>query len=260
MKREKPNDEILEKVIEIFGKDKKNYAKIFFNLSKSKLEKFNQLISQIHKIKYRRKKRERLLGNQSKALPYSYFLELLKFFDSNKRVQLAILIQGFQGLAECDVIRLKIDNFNFQSHYMRYTRKKTGVCINIPIHHVVEYELQRYIVENLDEIKKHNNYIFYSNAVVRLKEHISERYLRQEVSSALQKKGYWITYAQSSDGRDLHKYTNHSLRGCAATLIWNQNHNIKEVQQLLGHSPKSVETTFLYIQDEETNLWKYMRR
>lgn len=255
-------EKISKKIVKAFEKydySKKDISDYIMNLSKHNLEQLNKTISEIHKIKYRNRKRIRLLGNQSKAIPWDFFLELVHYFKFEKRLQLCVLIQGICGLAESDVVRLKFKDFDFDEHYLRYNRIKTHKDVDPPLHPLIESEIKKWYQENKEEIEKHDNYLFFSNAVVRSEEHITEGWLRNNVADALKKLGYWKKYADSIDNRELHKYTDHSLRGCAATKVFKQHHNIREVQQLLGHSPNSIEHTMVYIQDEDSLLFKDVR-
>lgn len=89
---------------------------------------------------------------------------------------------------------------------------------------------------------------------------ISEHWLRNKIHKALKELGINEKYARASDGRNLWLYSSHSLRGHAGTHIYDKTHNLRSVQKILDHSPRSYSSTMLYVGNREDDLKDVLRK
>lgn len=249
----------MKSICKEFPIDSKILAFCLYNLGKHDTEELHQLISWAHKEKYRQNRKSRLLGDESKACGDGIYQDVLNYFVKNDRLHIAVEIQGIDGPRESDVIEITKNNIDFDEHKIRIYNHKSEEWYSVPMNDELEKDLKEYIEKYSDEIDSHSGYILFSNAVVRSSEHISEGWLRRNVAKAMQETGHWKVYAISSDGRELHKYTDHSLRGHAATQVLKKSHDMQQVQKLLDHKRKSIESTMVYVEDSEDGLFKTMR-
>jgi len=229
--------------------DLENFILFYYNLSFDNMKRLSSLCYQIRKIKYSHKK-GRLLGNQTKAMPDDVFNKLLGFVNQKwgEKVKLALEFEGIEGPRGEDVVRLRLDDIDFDKHIVRIYNRKVNRMYEIPLNKDLENELKHFITENRKEIEAHNGYIFYSQNPFQKRNFLSQKWLRNIVRKALDKLGLNKVYAVDAKGRKLHLYSLHSLRGHAATRIYKKTHDLEKVQELLDHTPSSTKTTMLYIE------------
>lgn len=258
-------EEILKELKKIYGTDFKNMFNFFYNLPKNKLESISHISNIFRENNFERRK-QRLLGTKSKAMPDFIFKKVLEHFSSLHEKRYKVLkmiyeVQGVEGMRIGDLLELKTNNIDFISHEITLINHKSrGRIYTIPMAKQVEEDLKEYINEFEDDIKKHDNYLFFSNAVVTKHKNLSQQYVNRELVAYLEEEGLEKVYAIDRKGRKRRLFTTHSERGHAATTLFKKtNGNIRAVQKLLDHSPKSISTTGVYIQDEEDLVYKVMR-
>jgi len=256
----------VEKILKsVFKKDDvTNELNFLQKLSKHKLERLNKAVAATYKIKYKSRKRERLLGNDVKTMPEEIYLQLLNYLKIKKdeRTYVAVVFEGLEGSRVGDVVELKLDNINFTTHKARVYNHKAEHWYSVTLTKEVEELLKNWISKNLSKIKENDNYIFFSTSQNKEqnKKHLSNDTIRNHIYRALKDLGLRDVYATSIDGRTLGKYSSHSLRGHAGTRAYElSHHDIRAVQKVLDHSPKSYETTLLYIGSQEDEYDKIMR-
>lgn len=226
-------------------------------LSKHKLENLKKILQELIKIKYPHRK-GRLLGNMSKAMPSDIWHKLLKNV-KDEELYLIYLVQGIQGCRIGDVVTLKVNDIDTDSHILRVFNHKEDRYYSVPLNKVVELKLKHWISKNIEDIKSHSGYVFFTRDDIHHKyaknPYLTPQYVNRKLVQFLDEMKLNKVYAIRTDGAKLHLYTTHSQRGHAATRIYLKNKNIKEVQHLLDHSPRSVDTTMLYI-GEDSELEK----
>ena len=261
-------EKLKEYLIEKFGKPK-NFEEIeekahffsikhiekLFSYSKHKLEYEIFLCNLVIRTKYPKKK-YRLLGTDSKAMPHDVYEKLINSL-SNEKLRLVLKYEGIEGPRGEDAVKLKLNDLNFKEHKVTIYNTKAKRFYSIPLNVKFEEELTGFINRHKKEINEHNGFIFFSSNPVQKREYLSEKYLRNLVVGKLKELGLEEEYAISSNGRHLNKYGLHSLRGHAATELFKKTHNIKLAQILLDH--KDSEVTMLYIGGMNNELVKAMR-
>jgi integrase len=183
----------------------------------------------------------RKLGNQNRIIDGEELKPTLEDIKKNfgDKFYLASKFESIEGSRGQDTVRLKLDDLDFEHHEVSITNRKIGGHIyKLPLNRELEDEIHDFIENNLCEIKKHNNYIFF-NSDPRRKgvNHISQSYLRTIFRNTLKKLNLYHVYAKSSDGRDLGLECLHSLRGHAANRIYEKSgHNAEKVKEFLDHT------------------------
>jgi len=241
------------KLKKIYGEDEaRKQLDILCSLSKHKLECFPSIINWIKWNKFSTK-HGRLLGTKSKAMPDNIFKKLLNACD-NERIKLLIEYDGFEGPRPHSAVQLKTSDLNFEEHTVTIHNFKENRFYTLPLNKQVETHLREFIKNHHEEIKEHDNYIFFSLNPKQKRNFLSDRYVKNFIVSKLKELGLQKEYAISKDGRHLYLYGFHSIRGHAITQAYEKsNHNVKMAQKVADHSPKSVDITMLYISslDEE---------
>lgn len=221
--------------------------------SKHQIENLKKDLQELLKIKYKHRK-GRLLGNMSKAMPDCIFEKLLQHV-KDEELHLIYLVQGIQGCRIGDILTLKKENIDLDAHSMRIYNHKEDRFYSIPLNKVVESNLVKWMKSNSEQIRAHCGYLFFSRDDIhhkyRKNAYLSSQFVNRKLIQFLDELKLNKVYALRKDGGELHLYTTHSGRGHAATRIYSKHHNLKEVQQLLDHSPRSVETTMLYLENEQ---------
>lgn len=225
------------------------------HFSKHKLEELQQTIKELIKAKYPHV-HGRLLGNMSKALPHDLFLELLQISTKKPKVHIAVQLQGVEGLRVGDTVTIKRPDLDFSNHEIHIYNHKEDRWYVLPLNPALEAEIKEFISNHDQEITDHADFVLYSG--VR-SEHISQNWLRNQEAKMLEKICRPV-YEHSKDGRNLHLYSSHSLRGHAATQAWEKSdHQLQVVQELLDHSPSSADTTMLYLERKRKDLRKVLK-
>lgn len=191
----------------------------------------------------------RLLGTKTKAMPDRVYLKLIDYVRRywGQKVALALEFEGIEGPRGEDVVRVKLQDFNFEKHSVVITNRKAKRVYEVPLNKEIEEEILEYVSNNEDKIKKKGNYIFFSNNPVQIRKHLSERYLKNVVHKALDDLGLNVIYGYDSLGRARYLYSLHSLRGHAASRILAKSHgDYRKAQEVLDH--QDLETTMLYIE------------
>lgn len=195
---------------------------------------------------------ERLLGTKTKAMPDWIYLKVIDYIGKywGTKIKLALEFEGIEGLRGEDVVRVKLEDFNFDLHLVNIKNRKSGGRVyQVPLNPEIEHEILDHIHKNYNEIKKHKNYVFFSNNPVQIRNHISERYLKNVVHKALEDLNLNIIYAYDSLGRPRYLYSLHSFRGHAASRIFKNSHgDFKKAQEILDH--QDLSTTLLYLEKD----------
>ena len=249
---EKSKDEKLKDKIKCFKsrEDLIKYVQFYSEFGFDDMKRIAGLGYYIRKTKYH-KCHGRLLGNKTKAMPDNVYLKLIDYVKNNigEKQKLALEFEGIEGARGEDTVRLKLNDFNFKDHIVHILNRKRARWYEVPLNHDLEVRLKKFISKNIDEIKSHKNYIFFSKNNGREKEHITQKYLKTLVYNVLKKLNLNKVYSKSSDGRNLYLYSLHSLRGHAGTRVDNKTgHDLKKVGELLDHEPGSADVTMLYLE------------
>lgn len=234
--------------------------KKIYSMSKHKLEDLKRDIQSLINSKYPRRK-GRLLGTRSKAMPNETYYKLLNYFREDKKVQLAIKIMGTLGPRVGDVIKIKISDIDFKKHSIMIYNSKESRYYELPLEKKLEKDIANFISQNYHKIKENKDHIFFSEEISnKQRNHISSGWIRKCIGNALKDINCNKRYGKSTDGRDLWLYSSHSLRGRAGTCIYENTNNLRSVQRLLDHSPKSFSSTMLYIGNNEQDIEDYFRK
>lgn len=259
-------EEIMETLKEYHGNEAETMFNFFFAMSRPKIERYSRDI--IWKIRYLKfhHTRGRKLGDKTKAMPDSIYLRVIEHFKKIKDDELALAyeLEGIEGCRIGDLISLQLDNIDFDRHIMRIYNHKSKRWYEIPIDKSIEADLQTFIVEQHNEIAKHNNYIFFTrddeHHPNRKEEHLTQQYINRKLVKYLDEIGVNQVYAhRAGDNGKLHLFTTHSGRGHAATRIKNLTGKKEDAAMLLNHSPRSVDSTELYFERDDGDLFKVMR-
>lgn len=195
---------------------------------------------------------ERLLGTKTKAMPDWIYLKVIDYVGKvwGNKIKLALEFEGIEGPRGEDVVRVKLEDFNFELHSVSIKNRKSGGRVyQVPLNPEIEAEILEHIHKNYDQIKKHKNYVFFSNNPVQIRNHLSERYLKNVVHKALEDLNLNQIYAYDKLGRPRYLYSLHSFRGHAASRIFKKsNGDYKRAQEILDHMDLS--TTLLYLEKD----------
>lgn len=262
----KYDDEIIKNLSNYFQKDvAKNIYEYFWQLSRPQIESFSKVIWGIRYKKYPHT-RGRKLGEKTKALPDGIYKKVIDHFkNKDEELALAYEIEGIEGSRVGDTLRLKLNNIDFQSHILHIYNHKSKRWYQVPIAPDVEDHLHSWINIHNKEIKEHDNFIFFTrddkHHPNRKENHLTQQYVNRKLVAFLDSIGAEQVYAiRNGDGGKLHLYTTHSGRGHAATRIKNLTGKKEDAAKLLNHSPRSAETTELYFERDENELFEVMRR
>ncbi len=256
---ENSKDEKVKNYIKAFDskEDLIKFIKFYSNLGFDDMKRVSSLGYFIRKTKYHYA-HERLLGNKTKAMPEEIYQKLIDYVSKNIGIKekLALEFEGIEGPRGEDVVRIKLDDFDFDKHIVKILNRKRKRWYEIPLNKDLESEIKDFINSNEDNIKNHENYLFFSLNPVQKRNHISQKYLKTLVYNVLKKLGLNKVYSKSYDGRNLNLYTLHSLRGHAGTRVYEKTgHDLEKVQELLDHEPGSADVTMLYVErDSEKDL------
>lgn len=248
----------------IGDKFKQKYGDDMFNFlnvkSKHQIEEFKKDIQDFLNEKYPHRK-GRLLGSMSKAMDEEPYLKLLRYAKSvNIKVFIAILIEGELGQRIGDVVKIKITQFDFVKGYLYAYNSKSKRNYEIPMSDWVKAEIQDYINYFMHDIMRFDNYLLFPNDFKHhpTKKHLTEHYVNRKVKEYLKVLEHDVIYAKSEDGRDLHLFTSHSLRGRAGSYVYEKsNHNTRLVQKFLDHSPRT--NTEVYLRSNNQELEEVIR-
>ncbi|MCA9497043.1 MAG: tyrosine-type recombinase/integrase [Nanoarchaeota archaeon] len=237
-----------------------------YGMSCSKLERLQKKIRQIIKEKYRSHRRERLLGTKTKAIPEDIFQQVLTYFKKvDPELALIYEVQGIEGQRISDVLNMKIQDLNFKDHIISIYNQKSNRWYDLPLDQKVEMDLSKWVKNNKFEIENHNNFIFFTrddeHHPRRKTDHLTQQYVNRRFVLFLDSRGLNKVYARrKGDGGKLHLYTTHSDRGHAATRIKNITGSREAAAKLLDHSPRSGDSTDLYFERSDDDLFKAMRK
>jgi len=259
-------EEIIEDLKEYFGESKAETAfDFYYSMTRPKIEYFSKILWRIRYLKYPHT-RGRKLGNKSKAIPDRIWKAVLEHFKLvNDEVALAVEIEGIEGPRINDVLCLKVNDVDFKKHELNVYNHKCKRWYNVPLSLDMETDLNNYIKKHKKEIEAHDNYLFFTkddkHHPNRRYNHLEQHYINRKLKEYLKESGFDVIYAhREGDNAPLHQYTTHSNRGHAATQIEKKTGDMKLVQKLMDHSPRSLSTTMLYIEDEDDELRNVMRK
>lgn len=248
----------------MYDKLEKKYGKEFSNFitvkSKHQLEDLKKDIQDFINCKYPHRK-GRILGSSCKAMSEDMYHKLLNYAKTiNVKLYIAILIEGELGIRVGDVVTLKLENFDLVNGYVFLHNSKSNKEYSLPLNNFIRDELEDYFNYFMGEIIKFDNYILFPNDFrhhPKIK-HLTSHYVNKKLKECIQVIGGGVVYGHSSDGRPLHLFTSHSLRGRAASYIYEKgNNNIRMAQRLLDHSPRT--DTQVYLRNNEEDFEKLIR-
>lgn len=195
---------------------------------------------------------QRILGTKTKAMPDWIYLKVIEYVGKvwGDKIKLALEFEGIEGPRGEDVVRVKVTDFNFEKHSVRIkNRKSRGRVYEIPLNPEIEAEILEHIERNQEAIKNKNGYVFFSDNPVQIREHLSERYLKNVVHKALEDLNLNVIYGYDILGRPRYLYSLHSFRGHAASRIFKKSHgDYRRAQEILDH--QDLQTTLLYLEKD----------
>ena len=256
------NEKISDKVNLVFSstEELKKYVEFFWNLSYNKMRYLNAINNYLHDRKYKKKK-GRILGTKSKAMPDDIYNKLIEYVGKfiGEKQQLALEFEGIEAPRGEDTVEVKEKDIDFIEHKVTIHNQKKDRYYDITLNRDIEKKLKKFIAEHHEDIEDHNGFVFYSDNPVQKNQHISQKYLKTLVHNVLEILELNKVYGVAEGGRKLYLYSLHSLRGHAATRVMRKTNDLSIVQQQLDHQPNSAATTMLYIERDESKLDDAMR-
>ena len=182
-------------------------------------------------------------NNKSKNLPKSLsdnevnqiFNYLEKTMDKNKLRNKAIfeLLYGC-GLRVSELINLDIENINFEESQIKCTGKGNK---------------QRVVPTNDNCLKSINDYIELERYILKIKE--PKALFLNKNGRRVSRQTIWTTVKECTNKLNLSiEVTPHTLRHSFATALLKGGANIREVQELLGHSSLSATQIYTFLDND----------
>ena len=182
-------------------------------------------------------------NNKSKSLPKSLsdnevnqiFNYLEKTKDKNKLRNKAIfeILYGC-GLRVSELINLDIENINFEESQIKCTGKGNK---------------QRIVPTNDNCLKSINDYIEFERNILKIKE--PKALFLNKNGRRVSRQTIWITVKECTYHLNLSiEVTPHTLRHSFATALLKGGANIREVQELLGHSSLSATQIYTFLDND----------
>lgn len=185
-------------------------------------------------------------------MPDWIYLKVIDYIGKywGNKIKLALEFEGIEGPRGEDVVRVKVTDFHFDKHAVSVKNRKSGGRVyEIPLNPEIEAEILEHIENNIDKIKKHKGYVFFSENPVQIRNHLSERYLKNVVHKALADLNLNVIYGYDVLGRPRYLYSLHSFRGHAASRIFKKSHgDYRRAQEILDH--QDLATTLLYLEKD----------
>lgn len=153
----------------------------------------------------------------------------------------AVCFFAYLGMRASDVIRLKFSDIDWNKGQIQFTQYKTGLPLTLPLLDEVKYPLIDYI-RNARYAGDDKEHIFISLRSPH-KAYSDGNAVYTAVSRCIDRSGV------DTDGR--HRGP-HALRHSLATNLMNENVQLSEISDILGHS--STVTTEIYLTIDEKNL------
>lgn len=148
----------------------------------------------------------------------------------------AILLLAFRlGIRGCDIKRLKTENFDFKDKKeIRFVQSKTGNPVVLPLLPDVGWAVLNYLKDG----RPHSDspYIFIKHAAP-YNEFTEGNHMYNMVVKYARRAGITLSRDQ--------KYGIHSLRHTLATMLLEQNTDLKDISNILGH--EKADTTNIYL-------------
>ena len=163
--------------------------------------------------------------------------ETKKLFDviDNKKHQLMIKLLYATGMRVSELVKLKVNDFEFNNNYGWIMDGKGGKDRLF----VVALKLKNELIKFISEHKLHNwDWLFKGQGI----NHYSTESIRAIIKKAV---------INSKINKNIHP---HTLRHSFATHLIQNGYAIMEVQPLLGHN--SINTTMIYLHMASPNLLK----
>tara|TARA_X000001036_G_scaffold430584_1_gene463491 strand:+ start:95 stop:1000 length:906 start_codon:yes stop_codon:yes gene_type:complete len=182
-------------------------------------------------------------NNKSKSLPKSLpDIELIKIFkllnkskDKNKLRNKAIfeIFYGC-GLRVSELINLDIENINFEESQIKCTGKGNK---------------QRIVPTNDNCLKSINDYIELERNILKIKE--SRSLFLNKNGRRISRQTIWTTVKECTKDLNLSiEVTPHTLRHSFATELLKGGANIREVQELMGHSSLAATQIYTFLDND----------
>jgi len=186
--------------------------------------------------------------------------ELKKFFSVvDKRKDLvAFLTQLGLGLRVGELVRLRLDDINFQREEVRVRNIKTKEIDFLLLPNFAGVELQAWTEDYQEDILAHDGYVFFSSNRATKRKHISEGYLRKAFRRYIKIAGlddYYVVIPvvgkQAGEERRLFRLTTHSLRHSMITRVYKQTKDMVLAQRIGRHSTFNTTETYINLHKSE---------
>lgn len=227
--------------------------KIFCNnLSDHKLKQLSNIIRSTRKEKFPERS---LSENVNRTFSDQ---ELIKFFAAidNPKYRLLFMIQYTLSLRISEVCIIKVDSVDFIRSTLSIFEPKTKRLIEKKVPNEVFIQLLEYIEKNKEQIRKCDNYLWYSEGTKNkqsLAKHLSPDYLRKVFREIRVKAGLNKVYALSHQGLPLYTLATHSLRRTGITKMATAlGGDLTQLKLYSGH--KSVRSLETYIQHKKEKV------
>jgi len=139
------------------------------------------------------------------------------------------------GMRGCDIKRLKIKNFDFKGKKeIQYIQSKTGNPVILPLLPDVGWAVLDYLKDGRP--RSDSPYIFITH-VAPYTQLAEDNHMHNVVVKYARRAGVTLRIDQ--------KYGIHSFRHTLATSLLEQNTDVKDISQILGH--EKADTTNIYL-------------
>lgn len=222
------------------------------NFSKHCIENISKGINRI-KVSIYPNNKHPLYGNLSRFLTDEEFNMILGSETSNK-LKLCYLLMYFTGLRESEAVIIKISDIS-DDWVLRVHNIKCKRTEYILIPECIREDLSKWITSQLTHILDSGGHIFFSQFK---KGHISKDKLRSRFRDLSIDCGINQIYDQSKDGRNLYRYSLHSLRySFGVRFYYACGCDIVLTSQALRH--RDIKTTMTYLRQELCKIDNVMR-
>ena len=226
----------------------------FDKLNKHELEALRTQITKELNTRYPNSRKSKYCVPVEEKIPTSEELEMIFTATDNLKYRLFFKTLVYTGCRPCEVIRLKLEDLDFKNEcfYVWVAKKRSPIKLPKYFPEVLEPELKLWIKSRYNEIKKHNDYLFFNKRTLGSREYISTTQASKIFRASLEKTNLERFYTIADDRnnpiakekRKLRNYNLKSLRKYFVSKVYSNSKDGLMASRLLHH--EHVDTTSNY--------------
>ncbi len=222
------------------------------SMAKWQVEALGQAVRHHYMARFKKNGHRPKYGNLNKGFTEHELQAFLKAVD-NPKMRLAFEFQANLGLRIGEVVRVNINNVNFETQELTLKTEKSGLLDTLKIPLPLFKATLDFVHEHTKEIEYAKGYLFFKESPRedRTETFIEPNYLRNKFREYLIAAGLDETYGISEEAegrplRRLHRLTTHSLRHYAITrFARTTNGNLILTSRFARHTDPSTTTTYI---------------